>query len=461
MNLTLRRERSSKPRLARRLFPAACILFALLFPPAAPAQIPLSGDLSQYPEPENLDRLHFHLVTIDVGNRLWDNFGHSALRMRDEAGGADMLFNWGGFDPGGGMLGFGLRFFRGETNYRLFTVPTEQAYALYREEERSVWEERINLNNAEKARLYQRLMWNLAPENLVYAYDYFDDNCTTRLRDYLDEALDGRLRAQFAGTTGTTYRQVVQAHYASLSPVAMLLDIGMNSNIDRAMSEWESLFLPLNLRRQLARVDSDVALDGERLPLLTESTLVHEFPPPSRQWNAYAVFVLVLAAFVLWLLSTFKKPRYSRFMASPHNAPRTLFPPGYQLLGVLTLIVSVFSGALGCLMLGAWFWSGHEDLHHNFNLLLFWPTDLLGIAAALRWLLLRSPWPLDRYSAPYLNYYLLAHVLGMAVYVIIDFAGLGGQDLSNITTWLLAPMALIIVLIWRRGFRRMENAIVL
>ena len=461
MTFASRRERSSWPEQARRPFQAAWFLFALLLPPAAQAQIPSLIDLNPYPEPENLDRLHFHLVTVDVGNRLWDNFGHSALRMRDEASGADVLFNWGGFDIGGGMLGFGLRFFRGETNYRLFTVPTEQAYALYREEERSVWEDRINLNNAEKARLYQRLMWNLEPENLVYAYDYFDDNCTTRLRDYLDEALDGRMRAQFAGTTDTTYRQVVQAHYASLSPVAMLLDIGMNSNIDRAMSEWESLFLPLNLRRQLARMDSDVALDGEQLPMLTESRLVHEFPPPSRQWNAYAVLMFVFFALTLWLLITTKRPRYSRFMGSSSSSPRTLTPAGYRVLGALVLIGSIFGGLLGCLILGSWFWSGHEDLHRNFNLLLFWPTDLFGIAVSLRWLILKSPWPLDQYSAPYLNYYLLAHVLGMAVYVIIDFAGLGAQDLSNITTWLLAPMALIIVLIWRRGFRRMENAIVL
>ena len=456
-----RGERAVGPGDSRRRLRIMGVLLALLLPPAAEAQIPSLGDLDQYPAPEDLGRLHFDLVTIDVGNRLWDNFGHSALRVRDEAGGADMLFNWGGFDPGGGMLGFGLRFFLGETNYRLFTVPTEQAYALYREEERSVWEDRINLNNAEKTRLYQRLMWNLEPANLVYDYDYFDDNCTTRLRDYLDEALGGRLRAQFAGGTETTYRQMVRAHYASLAPVAMLLDIGMNGNIDRAMSEWESLFLPLNLRRQLARIDSDVALGGVRLPLLAESRLIHEFPPPPRQWNAYPVFVLILASLTLWLLTTFKKPRHSRFLDFSPAAPRALYPPGYQVLGALTLIVSLFSGVLGCLMLGSWFWSGHEDLHRNYNLLLFWPTDLLGVTLALRWLILKSPWPLDRYSAPYLNYYLLAHALGMAVFAIVHFGGLSGQDLSNVTIWLLAPMALVIVLIRRRGFRRMENAILL
>ena len=441
---------------------AAWMTLALLIAAPARAAVPPLSEIGAYPAPEDLGSLHFYLVTVDVGNRLWDNFGHTALRMRDEASGADLVFNWGGFDASGGMLSFALGFFLGEMNYRLFTVPTDQAYATYRSEERTVWEDRINLNNAEKANLYRRLMWNLEPGNLVYAYDYFEDNCTTRLRDYLDEVLEGRLSRRFTGMTEATYRDVIWSHYASLSPVAMLLDIGMNSNIDRAMSEWEAMFLPLSLRRQLLGVQSDVALAGERLGLLTESRVVAQYPPPARQWNAYLVFMLILASLLLWLLLTTRKPRYSRHMDSTHSRQRASLPPaGYQVLGVLSLICSVFSGLLGCLMLGSWFWSGHEDLHHNLNLLIFWPTDLFGIAYSLRLMLYKSPWPLDRYSAPYANYYLLAHLLGIAAYAIIHFAGLASQDLSQVIIWLVAPMALFTILVWLRGFRPVENAIVM
>ena len=460
MAFALRRQRHAMSRCLRRLLQIQCILPAMLLLASAQAAVPPLSDTGAYPEPDDPGSLHFYLVTVDVGNRLWDNFGHTALRVRDDATGADLLFNWGGFDASGGTLSFGLRFFRGDMDYRLFTTPTAQAYALYREEERTVWEERINLNNAEKSRLYQRLMWNLEPENLVYPYNYFLDNCTTRLRDYLDEALEGRISNRFIGMTETTFRQVILAHYESLSTVAMLLDIGMNSNIDRAMSEWESMFLPLSLRRQLLQMDSDVAMGGERLKLLSESRIVDEFPPPTRQWNAYLVLVLILASLSLWLLFTAKKPHYSRFMDSSHNPRRSLSPAGYQVLGVLTLICAVFSGIMGCLMLGSWFWSGHEELHHNVNLLIFWPTDLIGIAFGLRWLILKSPWPLDQYSAPYVNYYLLAHVLSMAAYAIFELGGLSSQNLTNVLTWLSTPMVLITILIWLRGFRRTENKIV-
>ena len=328
MAFALRRQRHAMSRCLRRLLQIHCILPAMLLLASAQAAVPPLSDTGAYPEPDDLGSLHFYLVTVDVGNRLWDNFGHTALRVRDDATGADLLFNWGGFDASGGTLSFGLRFFRGDMDYRLFTTPAEQAYALYREEERTVWEERINLNNAEKSRLYQRLMWNLEPENLVYPYNYLLDNCTTRLRDYLDEALEGRISNRFIGMTETTLRQVVLAHYESLSTVAMLLDIGMNSNVDRAMSEWESMFLPLSLRRQLLQMDSDVAMGGERFKLLSESRIVDEFPPPTRQWNAYMVLVLILASLSLWLLFTAKKPHYSRFMDSSHNPRRSLSPRG-------------------------------------------------------------------------------------------------------------------------------------
>lgn len=149
-------------------------------------------------------------------------------------------------------------------------------------------------------------------------------------------------------------------------------------------------------------------------------------------------------------------------MISSHSRQRASLPPAsYRVLGGLSLTCSLFSGLLGCLMLGSWFWSGHEDLHHNVNLLLFWPTDLLGIVYALRLLLLKSPWPVDRYSAPYVNYYLLAHLLGMAVYATVHFTGLSNQDQTNVVTWLLAPVALFTILVWLRGFRRLENAIVM
>jgi len=124
----------------------------------------------------------------------------------------------------------------------------------------------------------------------------------------------------------------------------------------------------------------------------------------------------------------------------------------FRLLGLLGILVALFSGIYGILMLGSWFVSGHLDLHHNINLLLFWPTDLLGIFVALRWLIFCRPWPMTHNSSPFLNYYMMAHVFGMAVYAAVTFLQLADQSTLNISLYVLPGLTLFTVLVWLVGF---------
>ena len=103
-------------------------------------------------------------------------------------------------------------------------------------------------------------------------------------------------------------------------------------------------------------------------------------------------------------------------------------------------------------MLGSWFVSDHLDLHHNINLLLFWPTDLLGLLVALRWLVLCKPWPMTHNTTPFLNYYMMAHLLGMLVYVVVTFSQLVDQSTMNMALYVLPGFALFTLLIWLVGF---------
>ena len=151
--------------------------------------LPVIDDLSSIRLPADWNRVQFFLITVDVGNRLWDNFGHTALRMVDENSDTDIVFNWGLFDTSVGYLRFGANFARGVMEYQLGVSPPHWELSRYQGEARTVWQDRITLTNAQKLQLYQRLSWNLRPENIVYSYDYFFDNCTTRVRDYLNEAL--------------------------------------------------------------------------------------------------------------------------------------------------------------------------------------------------------------------------------------------------------------------------------
>ena len=406
---------------------------------------------ASYPQPADLSQLHFYLITVDVGENVWDNFGHTALRVFDENNGSDTVFNWGGFDTSGGVVAFSYNFFKGIMNYTLFTSTPTREFDSFRNQQRTVWQDKLNLSNQQKEVLYRRLMWNLEPDNVIYAYHHFFDNCTTRIRDYLDEALSGKLARQFTGVTDHSFRDLVEAHYASVALIGFSLDVLVNSNVDRPVSEWEQMFLPLSLRSQLAQIQSDVVINGERLALLSDSQVIMEFAPPMVETDVYRVASLVLLAPILLLSLLLKKIPMSYFAT---HSRVSLKAPGFSfmMLGLLGLLTATFSGIYGTLMLGSWFFSEHLDLHHNINLLLFWPTDLLGIIVSIRWLVLRSPWPMTNNSTPFINYYLLAHVIGMLGYGFIALMGLSNQSIDRIALYVLPGFFCFTLFVWLVGF---------
>ena len=435
-----------------------CSLLALLTLLSVLPLLPFSlvaqsadAGFSRYTLPADMSGVHFYLITVDVGDRVWDNFGHTALRVYDENTNTDTVFNWGVFDISGGMVSFSWNFFKGIMNYRLATSMPTDLFAMYRSQERTVWQDKLNLSNPQKEILLRRLIWNLEPENVVYAYQYFFDNCTTKVRDYIDEALSGKLRQHNDGITGDTFRDQVRSHYQSVSLVGFSLDVLMNSNIDRRVTEWETMYLPLQLRERLANIASDVAENGEQLKLLSDPQLIMEYPPPQVETDGYRVASLVLLAPILFLLLMLKRIPQSYF-ATHSRIGLKAAGINFRILGLLGLLTAIFSGVYGTLMLGSWFVSDHVDTHHNVNLLLFWPTDLFGVVIALRWLLLCRPWPMTHNSAPFISYYLLAHVLAMLAYAFIAFAELSAQSVTNIAIYVLPGFFLFTAFIWMVGF---------
>jgi hypothetical protein len=103
-----------------------------------------------YVMPADMSGVHFYLITVDVGDMVYDNFGHTALRVFDENTNTDLVFNWGLFRINGGLVSFSYNFFKGIMNYELGTQSPSQEFATYRSQERSVWQDRINLTNPQK-----------------------------------------------------------------------------------------------------------------------------------------------------------------------------------------------------------------------------------------------------------------------------------------------------------------------
>tara|TARA_R110001592_G_scaffold271879_1_gene538442 strand:- start:163 stop:1452 length:1290 start_codon:yes stop_codon:yes gene_type:complete len=408
--------------------------------------------------PANFELVDFYLVTVDVGDQVWDNFGHTALRVVDRNTRSDLVFNWGLFDASEGNVVFASNFLKGILNYQLGVSPPSWEFGRYEREQRTVWQDKINLTNAQKETLYKRLAWNLREENIVYPYQYFFDNCTTRVRDYLNEALGGRLASENRALARSTFRDEVQSHYASIPPVAVSLDILMNGNIDRPMTQWEELFLPAQLRRELMNFPSDVLLNGQRAPMLEEPTVIMEFTPPAAKLSGYYFVGAGLLIPVVFLFLMLKRIPLSSFSSQPGftlRAPQLSF----RVMGLLTLLLSLASGIYGSIMGFGWLASAHLDLHHNLNLLLFWPTDILGVIFAVRWLIAGRSYTMSSTQHNVIILYFILHILAALGYVFVALTGMAEQDVVSLLIFVVPALIAFGVLVWNAGFspvRRMR-----
>lgn len=406
--------------------------------------------------PRDFSLVDYYLITVDVGGHVWDNFGHTALRVVDRSSQSDIVFNWGMFDASEGSVAFASDFFRGVLSYQLGVSPPEWEFNRYEREERTVWQDKLNLTNQQKATLYRRLAWNLRDENIAYSYQYFFDNCTTRVRDYLNEALGGRLEQQNRALSSRTFRDEVRDHYETVQPIKFGLDVVMNSRIDRRMSQWEELFLPAKLRQELLNFTSDVSAGGQELKLLSEDSVIAQFEAPVAKYNIYVWIGAVLLLTALFLLTHLRRISMRSFSA---QSGFVLSSPGlsYRLLGLVTLLICLLSGGFGIVMAIAWRESGHLDLHHNVNLLLFWPTDLLGVVYALKWMLFGRANMTNKLVQSLVVSYLVLHIISALAYVLVAVTGISAQAVGPLLVFVLLPLLALGTIVAFTGFKSVRR----
>ena len=135
-------------------------------------------------------------MTMGPGAEVWERFGHNAIWIHDPTAEPDTAYNYGLFDFR--QENFLLRFARGEMWYWMAGFPAEAYVQTYVEDNRSVWLQELNLPPAARLELRRFLRWNERPANRFYHYDYYNDNCSTRVRDAIDRVIGGAIRQQTA-----------------------------------------------------------------------------------------------------------------------------------------------------------------------------------------------------------------------------------------------------------------------
>lgn len=223
-----------------------------------------------------------YLLTMGQGDQIWERYGHNAIGIRDARDGTDIVYNWGLFsfaEPG-----FLTRFLRGDLRYWMGPADGAATVVEYVTLNRTVTIQELNFSPAQRLALAEFVRWNAREENKYYAYDYFRDNCSTRLRDALDRVLGGAIRrATESVPTTMTYRQHAMRLMAEDPVVSSGMDIGLGRLADRRLSAWEDSFIPMKLRDHLRNVQvPDDA--GRSVPLVTAERVVFEAKrPPERE----------------------------------------------------------------------------------------------------------------------------------------------------------------------------------
>ena len=350
----------------------ALCLFAIASLPVLAQGAPLPGATATPTEAaittEPVPRIG--IMVMEPGEIFWERFGHDSVLVVDPRTGEAISYNFGFFDPSD--PDFISRFVYGDMRYRLAAVPYADDLVLYREEGRGVGVRWLDLDSAQASAIAAALAENAKPENAFYRYDYFKDNCSTRVRDAIDRALAGGLQKQVVGRSqGLSWRDEA-LRLASPAPWMWLgFDIGLGPAADQPMTLWEQAFVP----RRLSNILSE-AKNSEGQPLVREDQeiLPHRIAPdPQAQqlrWWLWGLCGIAIGIGIAWL------------------GRRDI---GARALGAVLLPFWLIAGAVGSLLLFLWFGTAHVMAWSNHNLFLLNPLALLALPGAWRLLRGRAP----------------------------------------------------------------------
>jgi len=303
------------------------------------------------------------VVTMQPGEIFFERFGHNAILVDDPAAGTRIAYNFGYFDPT--EPDFIARFVRGDMRYQLVALPLRDDLAYYREVGRGVSLQWLDLDPAEASELAAALAENALPENAHYRYDYFLDNCSTRVRDALDRTLGGQLARQMGGSRGDTFRGEATRLASPDFWMWLGFDLGLGRAADQPLSNWGDGFVPMHLAASLRHANNGAGrpLVAEELELLPHRLDPEPAETPPRWWP-WLLAGLLIGGAMAW--TGRRVPRATAAIAVPFW---------------------FVSGVLGALMLFIWLATEHRFGWANYNLLLMSP---------LAWLLLPGGWRLIR-----------------------------------------------------------------
>jgi len=188
------------------------------------------------------------ILTVGPGTSLNDSFGHSAFRIADPKTGMDVVYGYGEYDFD--APNFYLKFAQGKLNYLISKTTFSRFYQIYNYFNRSIKEQVLNLSHTEKQKLYNNLIHNYKPENRRYLYEFFYDNCATKIKEVTNEAVNNTLIFNTPKDfEDATFRTLIQNNLNKNTWGSFGIDLALGSVIDKKASTEDHMFLPENIYR--------------------------------------------------------------------------------------------------------------------------------------------------------------------------------------------------------------------
>ncbi|KJD33420.1 membrane protein [Tamlana nanhaiensis] len=287
------------------------------------------------------------VLTVGPGNNLSDAFGHSAFRIKDRALNLDVTYGYGEYDFD--APNFYLKFAQGKLNYLISETNFNRFYLIYRDYyNRSLKEQVLNLKQHQKQALYNYLVNNYKPENRAYLYDFFFDNCATKIKDVAQKNTNNNIVFNLPNDyNDATFRNLIQENLNRNSWGSLGIDIALGSVIDQKATPEEQMFLPKNIHLFFENATIN---NGE--PLVKKSHLLFD-KMPTKSSDSFVVsplFVLgIISLFIIFITyKNYKNKTQSKW---------------------LDISLFVITGLVGIFILLLWFATDHQSTHNNYNLL--------------------------------------------------------------------------------------------
>jgi len=303
-----------------------------------------------------------YLITCGPGTETYSNYGHSALRIIISSQNSDVVYNWGVFEFD--VPNFAWKFAKGRLAYMIDSEKVNSFMQTYVYEHRYVISQKINIDSRETRKLVELINDNMKPENRKYRYDFFYDDCSTRIRDLLEKSIGDNLRYPPPEPKDIpTFRNMVGKYQAPYPWLKFGVDLIMGSTADKKANFRDRMFLPIDMQEGLSK--AVVHRSGKMIPLLQNPVTLIDFPAPTGKPNFFMAppFIFTLAIVLVMILGGLIKNR------------KTL-----RFLDIF--IFSIFS-VLSILMIFFNFFTDHAQMKWNLNILWLNPFILACLGALI------------------------------------------------------------------------------